>query len=79
MGQHAYSTPWRTRFHADGGQHSILKADTQTAADWVSAIMATLEFIGGVPSLLAPDQPRALMARPDRYEPTSHRLLEELS
>jgi transposase len=29
--------------------------------------------------LLVPDQPRALMARPDRYEPTSHRLLEELS
>ncbi len=24
----AYSTPWQTRFHADGGQHSKLKADT---------------------------------------------------
>ena len=32
-----------------------------------------------MPRLLVPDQPRALMARPDRYEPTSHRLLEELS
>ena len=52
---------------------------TQTAADWVACIMATLEFIGGVPRLLVPDQPRALMAQPDRYEPTSHRLLEELS
>ena len=52
---------------------------TQTAADWVASIMATLEFIGGVPRLLVPDQPRALMAHPDRYEPTSHRLLEELS
>ena len=52
---------------------------TQTAADWVASIMATLEFIGGVPRLLVPDQPRALMAQPDRYEPTSHRLLEELS
>ncbi len=52
---------------------------TQTAQDWVASIIATLEFIGGVPRLLVPDQPRALMARPDRYEPTNHRLLEELS
>lgn len=52
---------------------------TQKAADWVASIIATLEFIGGVPRLLVPDQPRALMAGPDRYEPTSHRLLEELS
>ncbi|MFC7462280.1 IS21 family transposase, partial [Hydrogenophaga defluvii] len=52
---------------------------SQKATDWVTSIIATLEFIGGVPRLLVPDQPRALMARPDRYEPTSHRLLEELS
>lgn len=52
---------------------------SQKATDWVAGIMAALEFIGGVPRLLVPDQPRALMARPDRYEPTSHRLLEELS
>ncbi|ALT77387.1 IS21 family transposase [Paucibacter sp. KCTC 42545] len=51
----------------------------QKAADWVACIIATLEFIGGVPRLLVPDQPRALMIRPDRYEPTSHRLLDELS
>ncbi|CAG9169683.1 IS21 family transposase [Cupriavidus pinatubonensis] len=51
---------------------------TQKAADWVGSIIATLEFISGVPRLLVPDQPRALMARPDRYEPTSHRLLDEL-
>lgn len=52
---------------------------TQKAEDWVASIIATLEFIGGVPALLVPDQPRALMARPDRYEPTEHRLLRELS
>lgn len=51
---------------------------TQQAVDWTRSIIATLEFIGGVPRLLVPDQPRALMVRPDRYEPTSHRLLEEL-
>lgn len=52
---------------------------SQKAEDWVASIIATLEFIGGVPALLVPDQPRALMARPDRYEPTEHRLLRELS
>jgi len=52
---------------------------SQKAADWVASIMGALEFIGGVPRLLVPDQPRALMARPDRYEPSAHRLLEELT
>jgi len=51
----------------------------QKAVDWVASIIAALEFIGGVPRLLVPDQPRALMARPDRYEPITHRLLQELS
>ena len=52
---------------------------SQKAADWAASIISALEFIGGVPRLLVPDQPRALMTRPDRYEPTAHRLLEELS
>lgn len=52
---------------------------SQKAEDWVASIISALEFIGGVPALLVPDQPRALMVRPDRYEPTEHRLLRELS
>ncbi len=51
---------------------------TQNAADWVGSIIAALEFIGGVPRLIVPDQPRALIARPDRYEPVANRLVEEL-
>ena len=50
----------------------------QTAADWVGAIIAALEFIGGVPRLLVPDQPRALIANPDAYEPVTARLMQEL-
>ena len=50
---------------------------TQTAADWVGAIIDALEFIGGVPRLIVPDQTRALIARPDRYEPAVNRLVEE--
>lgn len=50
----------------------------QTASDWVASIIAALEFFGGVPRLLVPDQPRALIANPDAYEPTTARLMQEL-
>lgn len=50
----------------------------QTAADWVGAIIAALTFIQGVPRLLVPDQPRALIANPDAYEPVTARLMQEL-
>jgi transposase len=50
---------------------------TQTAADWVGSLIGALEFIGGAPKLIVPDQPRALVARPDRYEPGIGRLVEE--
>jgi transposase len=52
---------------------------SQTAADWVGSLIRALEFIGGVPRLIVPDQPRAMIARPDRYEPTPGRLVEEFS
>lgn len=51
---------------------------TQQAQDWARSIIAALEFIGGAPRLLVPDQPRAVVAKPSRYDPTSHRLMEEL-
>ena len=50
---------------------------TQSAADWVGSIIDALEFIGGVPRLIVPDQTRALIARPDRYEPATNRLVDE--
>jgi transposase len=50
---------------------------TQTTADWVGSIIDALEFIGGVPRLIVPDQTRALIARPDRYEPAVNRLVDE--
>ena len=52
---------------------------TQTAVDWVDSIIDALEFIGGVPKLIVPDQPRALIAQPDRYEPGLGRLAEEFA
>ena len=41
----------------------------QTTADWIGAQIQALEFFGGVPRLIVPDQARALIKRPDRYDP----------
>jgi transposase len=49
---------------------------TQTAADWVGSLIGAVEYLGGCPRLIVPDQPRALIAQPDRYEPGLGRLLE---
>ncbi len=35
--------------------------ERQTSGDWIGAIIAALEFIGGVPRLIVPDQARALV------------------
>jgi transposase len=42
---------------------------TEAMVDWIGSLCDALEFIGGVPELLVPDKPKALIARPDRYEP----------
>ena len=41
----------------------------QTHADWLRGLTQALQFFGGVPQLVVPDNPRALIAQPDRYEP----------
>jgi transposase len=51
----------------------------QTSAEWIGATVAALEFIGGVPLLVVPDQTRALIAQPSRYEPQPNRLAEEFA
>jgi transposase len=51
----------------------------QTTADWIGAQVLALEFIGGVPRLIVPDQPRALVKTPDRYDPEPNRTYEEFA
>lgn len=41
----------------------------ETTADWLSAQTLALEAFGGVPQRLVPDNPRALISKPCRYEP----------
>ena len=51
----------------------------QTTADWIGAQVQALEFIGGVPRLIVPDQTRALIKRPDRHDPEPNRTYEEFA
>jgi len=44
----------------------------QSMVDWLGATAQALRFIGGVPQLIVPDNPRALIANADRYEPRAN-------
>ena len=41
----------------------------QKTADWINGMVGALHYMGGVPALTVPDNPRAVIARADRYEP----------
>ncbi len=45
----------------------------ETQGDWLRGLDQALQFFGGVPALVVPDNPRALVKRPDRYEPELNR------
>ena len=51
----------------------------QTTADWISAQVLALEFIGGTPKLIVPDQTRSLIKTPDRYDPEPNRTYQEFA
>ena len=51
----------------------------QTTADWIGAQVRALEFIGGVPRLIVPDQTRSLIKTPDRHDPEPNRTYEEFA
>lgn len=45
----------------------------ESMPEWLGAISLALEFYGGVPAMLVPDNPKALIAEADRYEPLANR------
>ena len=51
----------------------------QTQADWLTGIGRALAFIGGVPELIVPDNPRALVTVANRYEPELNRATAEFA
>jgi len=44
----------------------------ETTADWLGATAQALRFYAGVPALIVPDNPKALIAQPDRHEPRAN-------
>ncbi len=51
----------------------------QRLEDWISALVRALAFIGGVPQLIVPNNARALIADPDRYEPRASLTVQDLA
>lgn len=51
----------------------------QTQADWLGGLARALRFIGGVPELIVPDNPRALVTLANSYEPELNRATAEFA
>jgi len=77
---------------ADGGRAHIFVAalgassytyacatPRETMADWLQGCARALNFIGGVPQLIVPDNPRAMIANPNRYEPRANETVEDFA
>ena len=75
---------------ADGGRAHIFVAahgassytfacatPRETMADWLQGCARALSFFGGVPQLIVPDNPRAMIANPNRYEPRANDTVED--
>ena len=45
---------------------------SQKLEDWIGSMVRALEFYQGVPQLIVPDNARAVIADPDRYEPRAN-------
>ena len=51
----------------------------QRLVDWTGALVRALEYIDGVPALIVPDNAKALIADPDRYEPRASATIADLA
>ncbi len=76
----------------DGGKVSVFVAamgassytfacatSAQKLEDWIEGMVRSLAFYGGVPQLIVPDNPRALIADPDRYEPRTNETVRDFA
>lgn len=51
----------------------------ESMADWLGSIAKALTFFGGVTQLIVPDNPRAMITNPDRYEPRPNATSEDFA
>lgn len=49
----------------------------ETRADWVGSLVKALHGFGGVPALIIPDNPKAMITQADRYEPVIGRIAQD--
>lgn len=52
---------------------------TQRSQDWIASHVRALEFFGGVPAALVPDQLKSGVVKACRYEPETQRTYEDLA
>lgn len=52
---------------------------TQQVADWIGSHVRALEYMGGVPGAIVPDQLKSGVTVPCRYEPGVQRMYDELA
>jgi transposase len=65
MGASSYTFAWAT--------------PKETMVDWIESTVRAVHFYGGVTQLIVPDNPRALIADPDRYEPRSNATVRDFA
>ena len=51
----------------------------QRLEDWIEGMVRALHFYGGVPQLVVPDNARAVIASPDRYEPRANETVQDFA
>lgn len=51
----------------------------ETLEDWIGAQVNLFAFLGGVPRMVVPDNPRAVIVAPDRYEPGLNRTMAAMA
>ena len=54
-------------------------SETQRSPSWIASHVRMLEFFGGVPHALVPDQLKSGVTKPCRYEPGAHRTYADLA
>lgn len=51
----------------------------ETMVDWIESTVKALRFYEGVPQLIVPDNPRAMIADPNRYEPRANDTVQDFA
>jgi len=52
---------------------------SETMADWLGATAQSLRFYGGCTALIVPDNPKAMIADPDRFEPRANDTVQDFA